>query len=62
MKYRFGVEFEFNGSAEEAGNLLHIIIQRGASAFGHNQTTLPIFIEKLRLRSLNPDKPVGEQE
>lgn len=62
MKYRFGVEFEFEGSKEEALDLLDQIIHRGMRAFGHNSGTLPLSIEALRARSVDLDKPVGEQE
>jgi hypothetical protein len=61
MKYRFAVELDFDGSADDAQALLDEIIHRGMRAFGHTSASLPVSVEKIRQRSLDFDKKVGEQ-
>lgn len=61
MKYRFAVEVDFEGSVEDAEALLDQILGRGMRSFGHNYSTLPISLEKMRQRPVDLDKPLKEQ-
>lgn len=60
MKYRFAVELDFEGSGDDAQDLLDQIIHRGMRAFGHTQDTMPVHLIKLRSRGVKEmleDKP-----
>lgn len=61
MKYRFAVEMDFDGSPDDAAYLLDMIIHRGLRSFGHTGDSLPISIEKMRQRTLDPDKKLEDQ-
>lgn len=64
MKYRFSVEFDLPEQMgnERAERFLRYILEEGAVIFGHTVDTFPFQIDKLRARSVDLEKPVGEQE
>jgi hypothetical protein len=65
MKYRFAVEVELPlssyQSAEQMEMVLNLVLEKGREATGHSPTTLQYSVEKIRQRSLDLDKKVGEQ-
>jgi hypothetical protein len=65
MKYRFSLEVIFPHSTmtqEEVEALLDQMITAGQRLYGHSSGTMGFALEKLRARSIDPSKPVGEQE
>lgn len=66
MKHRFSVELEFRHitiTQDHAQEVLRTVIERGLTSIGHGQgITVNVEVEKLRARSIDPSKPIGEQE
>lgn len=66
MKYRFAIELEFplnELSQEQTGEILALALREGFVALGHSRNqSVTYSLERLRARSIDPSKPVGEQE
>lgn len=65
MKYRFAVEVELplaqGQTQDQAQSLLALALAHGFTGLGHSSTTVQYSVEKIRQRSLDLDKKVGEQ-
>lgn len=66
MTHRFSITVNKQSmTSEQVETVLLLLLGEGARALGHsigNSGSFPLKLEKLRTRSIDPAKPVGEQE
>jgi hypothetical protein len=66
MTHRFSITVNKQSmTSEQVETVLLLLLGEGARALGHtigSTGSLPIKLEKLRTRSIDPSKPVGDQE